>query len=46
MKRPDRLRDPRRLRRDWTGDAVLTLVAGGTLVGAVFLPWANDDGPG
>ena len=46
MKRPDRSRDPRRLRRDWAGDAVLTLVAGGALVAAVFLPWANDDGPG
>jgi hypothetical protein len=46
MKRPARLSDPRRLRRDWTGDAVLTLVAGGVLVAAVFLPWVNEDAPG
>jgi len=32
--------------RDWTGDAVLTLIAGGLLTVAVFLPWANVHGPG
>ncbi len=33
-------------RKDWTGDAVLTLVAGGVCLVSVFLPWANVDGPG
>ena len=46
MKRPNRLRDPRLLRRDWTGDAALTLVAGGVLLAGVFLPWVNDDAAG
>jgi hypothetical protein len=46
MARTGRLSDPRKLRRDWTGDAVLTLVAGGVLLAAVFLPWVNDDAPG
>jgi len=40
-----RLETSRISRRDWTGDAVLTLVGGGTALAAVFLPWANaDDG--
>ncbi len=46
MKRPHRLRQPRILRRDWIGDAVLTVVCGGLLLVAVFLPWANEDGKG
>jgi hypothetical protein len=41
-----RLENPRLLRRDWVGDGVLTLLAGAVLVAAVFLPWANEDGPG
>jgi len=28
--------------RDWTGDGVITVVAGVLLVAAVLLPWAND----
>jgi len=40
-----RLAASRISRRDWTGDAVLTLIAGGAALAAVFLPWANiDDG--
>ncbi len=46
MKRPNRLRDPRLLRRDWAGDAALTLVAGGVLLAGVLLPWVNDDAAG
>jgi hypothetical protein len=46
MEGAGRYRDPRKLRRDWSGDAVLTLVAGGVLLAAVFLPWANEDAPG
>ena len=46
MARPGRLSDPRKLRRDLTGDAVLTLIAGGVLLAAVFLPWVNEDVPG
>ena len=46
MKRPSRLRQPRILRRDWIGDAVLTLVCGVVLLVSVFLPWVNEDGPG
>jgi hypothetical protein len=46
MKRLSRLKQPRLLRRDWIGDAVLTLIAGGLLVAAVFLPWVNEDAPG
>jgi hypothetical protein len=46
MDRTGRLRDPRKLHRDWTGDAVLTLIAGAVLLAAVFLPWVNDDAPG
>jgi hypothetical protein len=41
-----RLRQPRLLRRDWVGDAILTIVAGLALLAAVFLPWANEDAPG
>jgi len=46
MKRPSRLKQPHLLRRDWVGDAVLTLIAGGILLAAVFLPWVNEDAPG
>lgn len=46
MRRPARLTNTHRLRRDWTGDAVLTLVAGSVLLAAAFLPWVNEDGPG
>lgn len=46
MHRAARLRPPRIRRRDWIGDAVLTLVAGAVLLVAVFLPWVNEDGPG
>jgi hypothetical protein len=28
--------------RDWTGDGVITIVAGALLAVAVVLPWAND----
>jgi hypothetical protein len=31
-------------RKDWTGDAVLTLVGGAVCLAAVFLPWANTEG--
>jgi hypothetical protein len=41
-----RLENPRLLRRDWVGDGILTLLAGAVLAAAVFLPWANEDGPG
>ena len=43
MKRPSRLRQVRLRRRDWTGDGILTLIAGAVLVIAVFLPWANAE---
>jgi hypothetical protein len=33
-------------RKDWTGDAVLTLVGGAVCLVAVFLPWANTQGAG
>ena len=46
MKRPSRLKRPRLLRRDWIGDAVLTLIAGALLLAAVFMPWVNEDAPG
>jgi hypothetical protein len=46
MKLSSRLRQPRLLRRDWTGDAALVLVCGVLLTGAVFLPWVNEDGRG
>lgn len=41
-----RLENPRILRRDWVGDALLTLLCGAMLVAAVFLPWANVDDEG
>ncbi len=46
MKLSDGFRQPRLLRRDWIGDAVLTIVCGVVLVAGVFLPWANEDGRG
>ena len=46
MKLPGRRKQSRLLRRDWAGDGILTLVAGAVLVVAVFLPWANVEGPG
>jgi hypothetical protein len=46
MKGSSRLRRPRLSRRDWIGDGVLTLIAGGVLAASVFLPWANDEVPG
>ncbi len=46
MRLPDRFGRPRLLRRDWIGDAVLTIIGGAVLVVAVFLPWANEDGRG
>ena len=46
MKRPSRRKQPRILRRDWIGVAVLTLIAGALLLVAVFLPWVNEDAPG
>ena len=46
MKLSDRFRQPRLLRRDWVGDAVLTIVCAAVLVAAVFLPWVNEDGKG
>ncbi len=46
MKRQHRLERPRLQRRDWVGDAILTLLAGAVLIAAVFLPWANEDVPG
>ena len=33
-------------RKDWTGDAVLTIAGGAVCLVAVFLPWANVEGPG
>jgi hypothetical protein len=33
-------------RKDWTGDAVLTVVGGAVCLVAVFLPWANAEGTG
>jgi hypothetical protein len=33
-------------RKDWTGDAVLTLILGTVCLVAVFLPWANTEGSG
>ena len=33
-------------RKDWIGDAVLTVLGGAVCVVAVFLPWANTDGNG
>jgi hypothetical protein len=33
-------------RKDWNGDAVLTLILGAVCLVAVFLPWANTEGSG
>ena len=33
-------------RRDWIGDALLTIVGGAVCLVAVFLPWANTEGAG
>ena len=33
-------------RKDWIGDAVLTMVGGAVCLVAVFLPWANVEGMG
>jgi hypothetical protein len=33
-------------RKDWIGDAVLTVIGGGVCLLAVFLPWANIEGTG
>jgi hypothetical protein len=46
MKLSARFKQTRLLRRDWIGDAVLTITGGAVLVAAVFLPWANEDGKG
>jgi hypothetical protein len=45
-KRHGRLRQPRLLRRDWVGDAVLVVVSAVVLLVSVRLPWANEDGHG
>ena len=45
-KRSGRLRQPRLLRRDWIGDAVLVVVCAAVLLVSVRLPWANEDGRG
>jgi hypothetical protein len=46
MKLSERFRQPRLLRRDWMGDAALTLVCSAVLVASVFLPWVNEDAKG
>lgn len=46
MKRLSRFKDPQVLRREWRAYAALTILAGGVLLAAVFLPWANDNAPG
>jgi hypothetical protein len=46
MKLSSRFRQPRLLRRDWIGDAALTVISGAVLTGSVFLPWVNEDGRG
>ena len=33
-------------RKDWIGDAVLTVIGGAVCLVAVFLPWANAEGTG
>lgn len=38
MKPPSRLRQPRLLRRDWIGDAILTMLAGAMLLAGVTRP--------
>jgi hypothetical protein len=45
MRRPATARSAttRLTRRDWYGDAVLTLIGGISAVAAVFLPWANEE---
>ena len=45
-RRAGRLGQPRLLRRDWIGDAVLVLACGVVLLVSVFLPWVNEDGRG
>ena len=40
---PPRMRPTR---KDWIGDAVLTVVGGAVCLMAVFLPWANTEGAG
>ena len=37
---------PRLTRKDWIGDAVLTVGGGAVCLAAVFLPWANTEGAG
>jgi hypothetical protein len=41
--RPTSPPSPRFGRRDWTGDAVLAIVAGLTAAVSVLLPWANTE---
>ena len=45
-KRNGRFRQPRLLRRDWVGDAVLVVVSAVVLLVSLRLPWANEDGNG
>lgn len=45
-KRHGRLRQPRLLRRDWVGDAVLVVVSAVVLLVSLRLPWVNEDGQG
>jgi len=45
-KRHGRLRQPRLLRRDWVGDAVLVVVSAVVLLVSLRLPWVNEDGSG
>ena len=45
-KRNGRLRQPRLLRRDWVGDAVLVVVCAVVVLVSLRLPWANEDGRG
>jgi hypothetical protein len=42
----NRIATSRISRRDWIGDAILTLICGGAALAAVFLPWANTDNGG
>ena len=39
------LRTIRLTQRDWTGDGIVTVVAGALVAVAVLLPWANDRVP-
>jgi len=41
-----RYSDPGIVRRDWIGDGVLTILFGGLVAVAVFLPWANTGNGG